>query len=73
MRYSLQAWFRWDVPGNIQICAFFDDRMFITYEAGGQTVVASAALNLVPEEDILTNKPFPDGLTPGSGEGIGPF
>ena len=67
------AWFRWDVPGDIQICAFFDDRMFITYEAGGQTVVASAALNLVPEEDILTNVPFPDGLTPGSGEGIGPF
>ena len=70
---KLAAWFRWDVPGNIQICAFFDDRMFITYEAGGQTIVASAALNLVPEEDILTNKPFPDGLTPGSGEGIGPF
>ena len=67
------AWFRWDVPGKIQVCAFFDDRMFITYETGGQTVVASAALNLVPEEDILTNKPFPDGLTPGSGEGIGPF
>ena len=69
----MKAWFRWDVPGNIQICAFFDDRMFITYETGGQTVVASAALNLVPEEDILTNKPFPDGATPGSGEGIGPF
>ena len=67
------AWFRWDVPGDIQICAFFDDRMFITYQAGGQTCVASAALNLVPEEDILTNKPFPDGLTPGTGEGIGPF
>ena len=35
----------------------FDDRT-ITYEAGGQTVVASAALNLVPEEDILIMSHF---------------
>ena len=69
----LRAWFRWDLPGNIQTCAFFDDRMFVTLEVGGKTVISSAALNLVPEEDILTNKPFPDGSTPGSGEGIGPF
>ena len=68
-----RAWFRWDVPGNVQICAFFDDRMFITYETGGKTCIGSAALNLVPEEDILTNVPFPDGTTPGAGEGIGPF
>ena len=68
-----KAWFRWDVPGKIQICAFFDDRMFIGYETGGKTVIGSAALNLVPEEDILTNVPFPDGSTPGVGEGIGPF
>ena len=68
-----QAWFRWDLPGKIKICAFFDDRMFITMDCGGQIIVASAALNLVPEEDLLTNQPFPDGGTPGSGEGIGPY
>ena len=68
-----QAWFRYDMPGNIQTCAFFDDRMFVTMEAGTKTVVASAALNLVPEEDILTNKPFPDGQVSGSGQGIGPY
>ena len=69
----LRAWFRWDLPGNIQSCAFFSDRMFIVSEVGGKTIIGSAALNLVPEEDILTNLPFPDGSTPGSGEGIGPF
>ena len=69
----MKAWFRWDMPGNIQTCAFFDDRMFITFESGGKTCISSASLNLVPEEDILTNLPFPDGTTPGAGEGIGPF
>ena len=67
-----KAWFTWQLPGNVQSTSFFDDRMFIVSEAGGKTSLLSASLNLVPEEDILTNVPFPDGLT-GPGEGIGPF
>lgn len=68
------SWFVWELVGNVQLGAYFDDRFFATIAANGSIVVGSAALNLVPEEDLLGNVPVPDyGFPGGAQEGIGPF
>ena len=71
---QFRAWFTWQLPGQVLIGSYFDDRFFSTFNCGGKVVVASASLNLVPEEDILTNLPLPESDVPaGTREGIGPF
>ena len=71
---AFKSWFSWTLPGNTLVAAYFDDRFFSTIAVGGKLVVSSAALNLVPEEDQLTNLPLPDSdFGPGVREGIGPF
>ena len=68
------AWYTWDLPGTINIVSYFDDRFFATLNVGDKICISSAALNLVPKEDLLTNLPIPDSdFPPGTREGIGPF
>ena len=71
---AFKSWFSWALPGTVLLGAYFDDRFFSTIAVGGKLVVSSAALNVVPEEDQLTNLPLPDSdFGPGVREGIGPF
>jgi hypothetical protein len=71
---QFRSWFSWKLPGKILIGSYFDDRFFSTINCGGKVVIASASLNLVPDQDILTNLPIPDsGFAPGTREGVGPF
>jgi hypothetical protein len=69
-----RAWYSWQMPGNILLNFFVLDRFFALVNVDGKLCVNSAALNLVPAEDQLTNVPLPDPeATPGVREGVGPF
>ena len=49
------SWYTWELPGKIQTCVFTQDKMYTVTLNGGVGSVSSIPLNLVPEEDILTN------------------
>jgi len=49
----MQAWFRWDFPGNIQHAAVDSDSMWTMVETKGKYILASASLTQTPEEEII--------------------
>ena len=54
-RVLMQAWFKWDFPGNIQHAAVDSDTMWTIIEHSGKYVLASASLTQTPEETIIVN------------------
>ena len=53
-RIEMQAWFKWDLPGNIQHTAVDSDSMWTVVETNGKYILASASLTQTPEETIMT-------------------
>ena len=50
---QMQAWFKWDFPGNIQHAAVDSDTMWTVVEYKGKYILASASLTQTPEEKII--------------------
>ena len=50
---QMQAWFKWDFPGNIQHAAVDSDSMWTVVEYKGKYILASASLTQTPEEKII--------------------
>ena len=69
---QLDTWFTWEMPGNIQTCTFYKDKMYIVLHQSGMTTIASCPLNTVSEDDILTNVPV-QGSFVNPLVGVGPF
>ena len=51
----MQAWFNWELPGNIQHAAIDSDTMWVVLEYSGKYVLASASLTQTPDEAIIVN------------------
>jgi len=51
----MQAWFKWQLPGNVQTLAVDSDVMYAVTMQGGKYTLCSASLNQTPEESILVN------------------
>ena len=56
-----RSWYTWEFPGLVQTCAFIGDRMFQVTSQGGRMCLSSLPLNLISEEEILTNIPISPG------------
>ena len=50
----MQAWFNWDLPGNIQHSSIDSDTMWSVIEKSGVYHLISASLTQTPEETIMT-------------------
>ena len=50
----MQAWFNWDLPGNIQHASIDSDTMWSIVEKSGVYHMVSASLTQTPEETIMT-------------------
>ena len=50
----MQAWFNWDLPGNIQHVSIDSDTMWAVIEKDGAYHLISASLTQTPEETIMT-------------------
>ena len=50
----MQAWFKWDLPGNIQFAEVDSDTMWSVVEKSGVYHLISASLTQTPEETIMT-------------------
>ena len=50
----MQAWFQWDLPGNIQFVSVDSDTMWSVVEGSGKYHLISASLTQTPEETIMT-------------------
>ena len=50
----MQAWFKWDLPGNIQFAEVDSDTMWSVVEDDGKYHLISASLTQTPEETIMT-------------------
>lgn len=50
---TMQAWFNWQLPGNVQYCIADNDNFWaITYQAGQYTLLKTS-LNQTPDQQIL--------------------
>ena len=65
----MNSWYTWVLPGKVKGCVFIRDNMYVITSQNGEHVVSSITLNTIPEEDVLTNVPQPDGST----EAVGPY
>ena len=54
-RIQMEAWFNWDLPGNIQHITIDSDTMWSILEYNGKYTLASASLTQTPEETIIVN------------------
>ena len=54
-RRLMQAWVKWDLPGNIQHASIDSDTLWTVVEYNGKYVLASASLTQTPEEKIIVN------------------
>ena len=50
----MQAWFNWELPGNIQHASIDSDTMWSVVETNGAYSLISASLTQTPEETIMT-------------------
>ena len=50
----MQAWFNWDLPGNVQHASIDSDTMWVVIESGSRYYLISASLTQTPEETIMT-------------------
>ena len=50
----MQAWFNWELPGNIQHASIDSDTMWSVVETSGVYSLISASLTQTPEETIMT-------------------
>ena len=50
----MQAWFNWELPGNIQHASIDSDTMWSVVETNGVYSLISASLTQTPEETIMT-------------------
>ena len=50
----MQAWFQWNLPGNIQFVSVDSDTMWAVVEGDGKYHLISASLTQTPEETIMT-------------------
>ena len=50
----MQAWFNWELPGNIQHASIDSDTMWSVIESSGKYHLISASLTQTPEETIMT-------------------
>ena len=57
-----RSWYSWELPGLVQTCAFIRDRMYQVTSQGGRMAVSSVPLNLIAEDEILTNVPASQGF-----------
>ena len=53
-RTLMQAWFKWDLPGNVQHASIDSDTMWAIVEDKGKYHLISASLTQTPEETIMT-------------------
>ena len=53
-RMVMQAWVKWDLPGNIQHVSIDADVMYAVVENSGKYILCSTNLTEAPEETILT-------------------
>ena len=53
-RMVMQAWVKWDLPGNIQHISIDTDVMYAVVENNGKYVLCSTNLTEAPDETILT-------------------
>jgi len=51
----MQAWFKWQLPGQVQTLAVDSDVMYAVTMQGGKYTLCSSSLNQTPEETILVN------------------
>ena len=49
----MQAWVKWDLPGNIQHASIDSDTLYAVVEYDGKYVLCSASLTQTPEEKII--------------------
>ena len=54
-RRLMQAWVKWDLPGNVQHASIDSDTLWTVIEYNGKYVLANASLTQTPEEKIIIN------------------
>lgn len=50
----IQSWFKWLMPGNMQVFFVVEDRLFSVCDAGGKYVLSVSYFNQVQEAEIVT-------------------
>ena len=51
----IQSWFKWRMPGTMQVFFVVEDRLFTVCEAAGKYVLSVAYFNEVQEAEIITS------------------
>jgi len=49
----MQAWFRWEMPGNIQFCTIDNDVMWTVIESGTDYILLKSNISKSTEDDII--------------------